>query len=55
MLNMIECTDIYLKKQSAEHARILDVPDAVYSITSLYELLYSYQNRDLFRTLLNIL
>ena len=53
-LRMIEYAGIYLKKQSAEYARILNVSDAVHSIKSLYKLLSSYQNRGLFRTLSNI-
>ena len=36
---------IYLKKQSAEYARILNVSDAVHSIRSLYKLLSSYRDR----------
>ena len=28
-MNMMEYTGIYLKKQSAKYARILNVPDAV--------------------------
>ena len=36
-LNMIEYVAIYLKKQSAEYARILYVSDAVHSIRSLYK------------------
>ena len=44
-LNMIEYADVYLKKQSAEYARIiLNVSDAVHSIRSLI-LLSSYQDR----------
>ena len=40
MLNMIEYADVYLKKQSAEYARIiLNVSDAVHNIRSLYNLL----------------
>ena len=35
MLNMIEYVDIYLKKQSPEYARILNVSDAVHSIRAL--------------------
>ena len=54
MLNMIEHADIYLKKQGAEYARILDVSDAVHSIRSLYKLLSSYRDRDVFRTQSNI-
>ena len=53
-LNMIEYAGIYLKKQSAEYARIINVCDAVHSIRSLYSLLSSYRDRDLFRTLSNI-
>ena len=45
MLNMIEYASIYLKKQSAEYARILNVLDAVHSIRSLYKLLSSYRDR----------
>ena len=42
---MIEYADVYLKKQSAEYARIiLNVSDAVHSIRSLI-LLSSYQDR----------
>ena len=33
-LNVIEYAGIYLKKQRAEYARILNVSDAVYSIRS---------------------
>ena len=44
-LNMIVYTDVYLKKQSAEYARIiLNVPAAVHSIRSL-NLLSSYRDR----------
>ena len=42
MLNMIEHVDIYLKNQSAEYARTLNVSDAVHSIRSLYKLLSSH-------------
>ena len=43
-LNMIVYTDVYLKKQSAEHAKIiLNVPAAVHSIRSL-NLLSSYRD-----------
>ena len=52
-LNMIEYACLYLKKQHAEYARILNVSDAVHSI-SLYKLLSSYQDRHRFRTLSNI-
>ena len=34
MLNMIKYAGIFLKKQSSEYARILNVPDAVHSIMS---------------------
>ena len=44
-LNMIEYADVYLKKQSAEYARIImNVSDAVQSIRSL-NLLSSYRHR----------
>ena len=44
-LNVIEYADVYLKKQSAEYARIiLNVSDAVHSIR-LLSLLSSYQDR----------
>ena len=44
-LNVIEYADVYLKKQSAEYARIiLNVSDEVHSIRSLI-LLSSYQDR----------
>ena len=45
MLNMIEYADVYLKKQSAEYARIiLNVFDAVHSIRSLYNLISRYRD-----------
>ena len=45
MLNMIEYSDVYLKNQSAEYARIiLNVSDAVHSIRSLYNLLSRYRD-----------
>ena len=51
MLNMVEYTDVYLKKQNAEYARIiLNVSDAVQSIRSLYNLLSSYQDRHIQNT-----
>ena len=55
-LNMIEYAGIYLKKkkQSPEYARIRNVADGVHSIRSLYKLLSSYRDRDVFRTLSNI-
>ena len=52
---MTEYAGIYLKKQSAENGRIVDGSDAIYDIRSLYKILNSYQDRDVFRTLLNIL
>ena len=49
MLNMIEYANIYLKKQSAEYARIiLNVSDAVHSIRSL-----NVTETDVFRTMSN--
>ena len=50
-LNMFEYACIYLNKQSSEYARIPNVSDSVHSIRSLYKLLSSYQDRDVFRTL----
>ena len=45
MLNMIEYTDVYLKKQSAEYTRIiLNVSYAVHSIRSLHNLLSRYRD-----------
>ena len=44
-LNVIEYAGIYLEKQSAEYARILNVSDAVHSIRSVYKLLSSYRER----------
>ena len=54
MLHMIKNYGIYLKKQSAKFARILNVPDAALTIRSLYKLLSTYLNIDIFRTLSNI-
>ena len=51
---MIQYAGIYLKKQSAEYVRTLNVSDAVHIIKSLYNLLSSYRDRDVFRTLSNI-
>ena len=49
-LNMIEYADVYLKKQSAEYARIiLNVSDAVHSIRSL-NLLSSYWDKRIHNT-----
>ena len=53
-LNTIEYAGIYLKNQSAEYTRILNVSNAVHSIRSLYKLRSSYRDRDVFRTLSNI-
>ena len=53
-LNIIEYVSIYLKKQIAQYARILNVSDAVHSIRSLHKLLTSYREREVFRTLSNI-
>ena len=36
-LNMIEYAGIYLKKQSADYTRILNVSDGVHSIRPLYK------------------
>ena len=51
---MIEYAGTYLKKQGIEYVRILNVSDPVHSIRSLYKLLSSYRDRDIFRTLSNI-
>ena len=52
---MIEYACIYQNKQkSAEYVKILNVSGAVHSIRSLYKLLSSYRDKDLFRTLPNI-
>ena len=53
-LIIIEYAGIYLKKQSAEYARVLDVSDAVQRIMPLNKLLSTYCDRDVFRTLSNI-
>ena len=53
-LNMIEYAGIYLKNQHSEYARTLNVSDSVHSIRSLYKLLSSYRDTDVFRTLSNI-
>ena len=45
MLNMIEYTDIYLKKRSIEYARTMNESAAVHSMRSLYKLLSSYRDR----------
>ena len=41
-LSMAECADIYLKQQSVEYAKILNVSDALYGIKSLKKLLSNY-------------
>ena len=51
---MTEYAGIYLKKHTAEYARILSVSDAVYSIKSLNKLLSSNRDRGVFKTLPNI-
>ena len=53
-LDMIKYVGIFLKKESAEYDRILNESDAVDSIRSLYKLLSSYRDRDIFRALPNI-
>ena len=62
-LNMIEYATTYLKNQNAEYAGILTVFDAVryidavgmcLSIRSLYKLLSSYRDRDVFKTMSKI-
>ena len=53
-LNIIEYASIYLKKQIAQYARILNVSNAVHSIRSLHKLLTSYREKEVFRTLSNI-
>ena len=50
MLNMMKYARIYLRNLSTEYARILNVSDAVHSISSLYKLLSSYREKDVFRT-----
>ena len=50
---MIEYVDVYLKKQSAEYARIiLNVSDAVYGIRSL--IYWAVTETDVFKTLSKI-
>ena len=51
---MTEYASIYLKKQNAEYARILNVSNVEHNIRSLYKLLSSYRYRDVFRALSNI-
>ena len=45
-VNMFEYAWKYQNKQNSEHARILNVSDAVYSMRSLYKILSSYRDRD---------
>ena len=54
-LNNPEYACIYQNKQSSEYARIINVSNAVRSVRSLYKLLSSYRDRNVFRTLSNIL
>ena len=51
---MLEYACIDLNKHSSEYARILNVSDAVHSIRSLYKLLSSCRDRDVFQTLFDI-
>ena len=51
MLNMIEYLSIYLKKTMNMSEFLMS--NAVHSIRSLYKLLSSYQDREVFRTLSN--
>ena len=44
-LNMTEYAGIYLKKQSADYAKIVNVSDAVHSSRSLCKFLSSCQDR----------
>ena len=55
ILNMLEYACIYQNKQSSEYASIINVSNAVRSVRSLYKLLSSYRDRNVFRTLSNIL
>ena len=54
VLSLIEYGDIYLKIQSVEYARILNVSDTVHSVRSLYKLMSSYRDRYVFKTLSDI-
>ena len=54
MLNMFENVCIYLNKQSSEYGSIPNVSDATHSISSLYKLLISYRDTDVFGTLSKI-
>ena len=51
---MSEYTGIYLKKQSAEYVRVVNVSNAVHRVRSLYKLMSSCRDRDEFITLSNI-
>ena len=53
MLNMIEYLSIYLKKTRVMNMSEFLMSNAVHSIRSLYKLLSSYQEREVFRTLTN--
>ena len=44
-LNMIEYAGTYLKKQSTEYTRILNMSDAIHNKRSLYRSLNSYRER----------
>ena len=50
---MIEYAGTFLKKQSAEHDRILNVPGAIHDIRLLHKLLSSCRDKDVFTTLSN--
>ena len=54
-LNTIEYAGIYLKNQSAEYARILNVSNAVHSIRSLYKLRSSYPDRGIQNTVKHLI
>ena len=45
MQNIFEYVCLYLHKQSCKYARILNVPNPVHSIRSLYKLLSSYWDK----------
>ena len=47
MLRMLEYACMYLKKQSSEYGKILNVSDAVHWIKSLFKLCSSYQDRQI--------
>ena len=54
ILNILEYACIYRNKQSSKHAKILNVSGALHSMRSLYKLLTSYRDSELFRTMSNI-